>query len=194
MNSLRRLRDMSGHTWDLLRIRLSSQEELTIMAGLGLLSGLLTGVVMLAFRLAVESAQRQLIPGAGTENFEALEPILRLLLCMGGGLTVGLLFQAARARLREVGVVHVMERLAYHQGHLPLGNAVMQFLGAAISLMMYRSSPASWVGSVSAPASRGGAAISLISGSPVPASDAAGHTPLAAISCSLLEPSLSASS
>ncbi len=135
MNSLRRLRDMSGHTWDLLRIRLSGQEALTIMAGLGLLSGLLTGVVMLAFRLVVESAQGQLIPGAGTENFEALEPVLRLLLCMGGGLTVGLLFQAVHTRLREVGVVHVMDRLAHHQGHLPLGNAVMQFLGAAISLI-----------------------------------------------------------
>ncbi len=135
MNSLRRLRDMSGHTWDLLRIRLSGQEELTIMAGLGLLSGLLTGVVMLAFRLAVESAQGQLLPGAGTENFDALEPFLRLLLCVGGGLTVGLLFQAVHTRLREVGVVHVMDRLAYHQGHLPLGNAVMQFLGAAISLI-----------------------------------------------------------
>ena len=126
---------MSGHTLDLLRFRLSGQEELTIMAGLGLLAGLFTGVVMLAFRLLVESAQEKLIPGANTEGFETLEPVARLLLCMGGGLVVGLLFQAVHARVREVGVVHVMDRLAYHQGHLPLGNAVMQFLGAAISLI-----------------------------------------------------------
>lgn len=135
MPSLNRLREASGHSWDRLRIRLSGQDEVTVMAGLGLLSGLLTGLVILAFRLLVESAQKQLLPGGDTESYEALGPVMRLLLCIGGGLGVGLLFQAVSTRVRDVGVVHVMERLSYHQGHLPFGNALMQFLGAAISIV-----------------------------------------------------------
>ncbi len=105
------------------------------MAGLGLLSGLLTGLVILAFRLLIETAQEKLLPGTGGEGYEGLSPLLRLLLCVAGGLVVGVLFQLASARVRDVGVVHVMERLSYHQGHLPLGNALMQFVGAAVSIV-----------------------------------------------------------
>jgi CIC family chloride channel protein len=35
---------------------------------------------------------------------------------------------------RQVGVVHVMERLSYHQGYLPWQNAVAQFVGAILSI------------------------------------------------------------
>jgi len=35
----------------------------------------------------------------------------------------------------QVGVVHVMERLAYHQGSLPIRNFLAQFVGAAISII-----------------------------------------------------------
>ncbi len=135
MSSLQRLRELRGHALDFLRIRLSAHDEVTIMAALGLVSGLLAGVVILAFRFLVESTQSHILPDGSTENFEALEPVFRLLLCIAGGLTTGLLFQTVSDRLRNVGIVHVMERLASYQGHLPLGNALMQFLGGAISII-----------------------------------------------------------
>jgi H+/Cl- antiporter ClcA len=34
-----------------------------------------------------------------------------------------------------VGVVHVIERLNFHQGHLPLRNALLQFIGAALCIV-----------------------------------------------------------
>ena len=46
----------------------------------------------------------------------------------------------SRAPIRVgVGVVHVMERLAYHEGYLPLKNAFMQFIGGSIALITGQS-------------------------------------------------------
>lgn len=56
-----------------------------------------------------------------------------------GGLVVGLLFQAVPSRYRQVGVVHVMDRLDHYQGHLPLLNGVMQFIGGAASIIFGHS-------------------------------------------------------
>jgi CIC family chloride channel protein len=53
----------------------------------------------------------------------------------------------------QTGVVHVMERLAYHQGCLPLRNAIMQFLGAVLCLItgqsLGREGPAVHLGAAS---------------------------------------------
>ena len=35
---------------------------------------------------------------------------------------------------RRVGVIHVIERLARHQGHMPLRNAVAQFIAGSVAL------------------------------------------------------------
>ena len=68
-----------------------------------------------------------------TENYEALPAWLRFALPALGGLCIGLLLQRLPRTMRGVGVVHVMERLAYHQGRLPLGNFLVQFFAGAIS-------------------------------------------------------------
>ncbi|MDX1519364.1 MAG: chloride channel protein, partial [Gammaproteobacteria bacterium] len=39
----------------------------------------------------------------------------------------------------RVGIVHVLERLSYHEGHLPLKNAVTQFFGAAVAIISGQS-------------------------------------------------------
>jgi CIC family chloride channel protein len=135
MPSEHRLKERASALLDLVRIRLSGQEDVVILAALGLLTGLLAGAAIHAFRYLVETTQSSFLPGGGTENYEGLAPAIRFTLCAGGGLAVGLLLQAVGSAARQVGVVHVMERLAYHQGHLPLANAVMQFLGAALSIV-----------------------------------------------------------
>ncbi len=51
---------------------------------------------------------------------------------------IGLIFHAlntAGGGSIQVGIVHVLERVAYHQSHLPLRNLVLQFVGATISLV-----------------------------------------------------------
>ncbi|MFQ5470450.1 MAG: chloride channel protein [Gammaproteobacteria bacterium] len=118
-----------------LRLRLATTDRLPQLALLGIVSGILTGLVIITFRIIIEFTQAHLLPGNQSENYEALTPWVRLFLAIGGGLTVGLLFQFVAKGANQVGVVHVMERLAYHQGRLPIRNAIWQFIGASISLI-----------------------------------------------------------
>ena len=120
---------------DNLGLRLSSLDALPQLAMLAIPVGLLSAGVIITFRMLVESTQALLLPGGGVENYEALAPLLRFLLPAGGGLLIGLGLQYLRDETRKTGIVHVMERLAYHQGKLPLRNAITQFLGAAISII-----------------------------------------------------------
>ncbi len=116
------------------RLRLASPRGGPVMATLGLAVGLLAGGVIMAFRQLVEGGQALFLPFGGTENYEALPLGARILAPAAAGLAAGLLFQAMGIRLR-VGIVHVMERLSYHEAHQPARQAVAQFLGGAISLI-----------------------------------------------------------
>ncbi len=120
------------------RIRLASIDALPQLAVLGLISGLLAGAVIILFRLGIEYAQSSFLPGGDTENYEALSANMRFLLPTAGGLAIGLIFHSVQKMGGgnvQVGIVHVLERLAYHQSHLPLRNFVLQFVGATISLV-----------------------------------------------------------
>jgi len=130
-----RLHEFLRRTLDNLRLRVSLSEALPQLAIFGILCGLLAGAVMIAFRLLIETAQSSFLPGGNPENYEGLALGFRVLIPLWGGLAVGILFQVVPEAARNVGVVHVMERLAYHQGRLPFVNAVMQFFGAAVSIV-----------------------------------------------------------
>ena len=145
----RRLR----HTFDSLRVRLARAEALPQLATLGVICGLLTGIVIIAFRMLIEVSQSLFLPGTNPENYEGLTMAWRFLLPLAGGLVLGLVFQFLPAESRNVGVVHVMERLSYHQGRLPLRNAIVQFLGGAVSIIaghsVGREGPAIHLGAAS---------------------------------------------
>jgi len=117
------------------RLSLAAEDALFPMALLGAISGLLAGIIMLGFRLLFETTQMQFLPGNSTENYEALPIWILFVLPLVGGLLLGLLFHWASPSHRAVGVVHVMERLAHHQGHLPWQNALYQFFGASLSII-----------------------------------------------------------
>jgi chloride channel protein, CIC family len=120
------------------RTRLADVDALPQLAILGLISGLLAGGVIILFRLGIEYAQGSFLPGGDTESYEALSASTRFLLPALGGLLIGLIFHTlnnAGGGSVQVGIVHVLERLAYHQGHLPLRNFILQFVGATISLI-----------------------------------------------------------
>ena len=130
---------MLKHHWnqwlDKLGLRVSSLDALPQLAMLAIPVGLLSGGIIIAFRILVESSQGLLLPGGMPENYEALPPLLRLLLPLAGGLFIGLVWQFLKDDTRQVGIVHVMERLAHYQGRLPLRNALAQFFGAALSII-----------------------------------------------------------
>jgi H+/Cl- antiporter ClcA len=120
---------------DDLGLRVSSLDALPQLAMLAIPVGLLSGGVIILFRMLVESTQGLLLNGSDIENYEALAPVLRLLLPVSGGLLIGLIWQYLEKSTREVGIIHVMERLDYHQGQLPLRNALAQFVGAGLSII-----------------------------------------------------------
>jgi H+/Cl- antiporter ClcA len=115
-------------------LRLSRQDALFWPTVLGLLTGLATGVVIVAFRLAVEGSQSAMLPGHG-ENYEALPTALRLVLPLIGAVLIGLLFVRFAHGIQVLGVARVMERMEYYQGHMTWRGFVMQFLGAAIAIV-----------------------------------------------------------
>jgi len=135
------------------RQRLSSADALLQFAVLGILSGLFAGGVIILFRLLIESTQSTFLPGGGTENYEQLDPMLRFAIPLFGALLVGLLLHLLKDKDRQTGVVHVMERLSYHQGRLPLKNAIAQFFSAAICIIsghsVGREGPAVHLGAAS---------------------------------------------
>jgi H+/Cl- antiporter ClcA len=116
-----------------LRTRLAASEALPQLSFLAVIIGILTGLVVLCLNSLVTWGQTQLLTSA--DDFESLPPLFRVLLPVVGGLLVGLLIESFKPENRAVGIVHVMERLVYHQGYLPLRNAILQFFGAAICLI-----------------------------------------------------------
>ena len=121
---LERLRDHLAHADALLPISL-----------VGLACGLVTGAVIIALRALTESSLPALGLLSDPEGYESLSAPLRIALPVVGALVIGVLFQAASVGSRQVGVLHVMERLAYHSGRMPWKNAVLQFFGAALSII-----------------------------------------------------------
>ena len=112
----------------MFRRRLSGVDALPQLALLGLLSGLITGSVIILFRRAIELPLEHFLPGNDSEAFEHLDIVTRGLLPLAGAVVLGLFLHRLSAQDRKVGVVHVMERLNYHQGYITLRSAVIQFV------------------------------------------------------------------
>lgn len=130
-----RLSSRLQQLWEHSRLRLSAAEAVLLLSVLGTGCGLAAGAVILCFRAAIDLGQNLLLP-AGPESYEALPPLLRLLYSTLGGLLIGLyLWRLATPAAREVGVAHVIKRVAYHQGYLPLRNAIHGFIGGVLSLL-----------------------------------------------------------
>ena len=117
-----------------IRTLLARLDSLPRLAILGLLTGILTAVVIILFRELTELSQTRVIGLNDPDSYEQLDSLTRLLLATGGGLLLGLAFHFLAHSSQATGVVHVMERLKFHQGHLPFKNALIQFLGALTSI------------------------------------------------------------
>ncbi|MCP5181970.1 MAG: chloride channel protein [Pseudomonadales bacterium] len=118
--------------------RLANVEALPQLVILAIGVGLFTGAVIICFRLCIDWPLRYLLSGH-PHRFEALAMEPRVALTLGGAVVIGLMMQWLSPADRRVGVLHVMERLSLHQGHLPLRNAVLQFTGVIIALISGQS-------------------------------------------------------
>jgi H+/Cl- antiporter ClcA len=135
------------------RLRISRPDALIELALLGLIAGLLAGLTIIALRLLVGWGQVALLPMAAPEQFETLSALWRVGAPIAGGVLIGVLFYFAAPASQNVGVGHVLERLAYHQGRLPWANAAVQFVGGAISMVaghsVGREGPSAHLGAAS---------------------------------------------
>jgi CIC family chloride channel protein len=119
---------------DAYRMSVARHDAVPQLALLGIVAGVLAGVTIILFRLLVQWLHGALTAGGESGNYQLLAPHYRLLLPVAGGLTIGILFALLAAPDRRVGILHILERLAYHQGNLPWRNALVQFVGGAISI------------------------------------------------------------
>ncbi len=120
---------------DALRFRLSRPDALLHLAFFGLITGFLAGGVIVLFRLMVEKTQDYLLPGKGPENYEALPSIYHFAFPVIASLVLAFVFYKWSKGIRVLGVARVMERVAYHQGHLTLRGFFIQFIGAGVAII-----------------------------------------------------------
>jgi len=105
------------------------QRQLIKLTLYGAATGLVAGLIVLAFRWLIETSQATFLPGGRIGDYETLEPSTRFLLPVVGGLVIGWLFERVPAAARQVGVVYVLSRLRSSAGgQLSLKNFLVQFL------------------------------------------------------------------
>jgi len=122
------------------QVRMSSNVEgLPLLAFLGVICGILAGGIIVLFRLSVDYGSSFILGTQNLQGFEELSGPMRLSLCVLGALIVGVVLHFLKPKDRLTGIVHVLERLDYHQGRLPFKNALVQFLLAIISLLSGQS-------------------------------------------------------
>ena len=128
----RSLRQWLPERIEQLHFSLARPDVIAPLAILGLITGVVAGVVMVAFRLLL--VWPDALFGIDLESFELIDAWLRLLLpTLGGGL-LGWWFHRLSPADQQVGVIHVLNCLAHHDGLLPLKNAGIQLVAASVSI------------------------------------------------------------
>lgn len=116
------------------RHQLANVDSLPQLAVMGVLTGLITTMVIALFQQFIAVMTGLLTNEAEGLAFESLSWPVRLLLPFAGALLVmaiGLISCNYR-RYQRVGVVHVIERLEQHNGRLRPGNFLYQFFAGAV--------------------------------------------------------------
>ena len=122
---------------------------------LGVLGGAVAAALVLLFGYLLDLGQALVLPSGIPGNYESLPPLWRVLLPTGVGLLLGLAFDQLRPEHRQVGVVHVLNRLQTPGGErLPPRNLITQFLGASVAIVaghsVDREGPAVHIGAAGA--------------------------------------------
>lgn len=104
-----------------------------LLSLIGILAGLAGGMLMIVLYWLIALPVDGFM-GGNADSFEALSTPQRLMFIWAGICALTLLFWLSPRHWRRVGVPFVIERINYHQGRLPIGNALFQFFAATIAL------------------------------------------------------------
>ncbi len=113
---------------------LTRYDSVLAYALLGVIGGVASGLVIIAFEESIVQLAALFGVGNHGDDFEALPPLWRLLLPAGGALALGIVFHFLKAEQRETGIVHVLSRMHTDYGVLPARNALVQFIAGAFAL------------------------------------------------------------
>ena len=97
------IRDFFRERLERYRFGLASSTADGFLALLGLLTGLIAGFTIVGFRVTVDAVQQLYLSGQPAEAFETLDPALRVLLPLAGGLLLGVMFRSLPPGARTVG-------------------------------------------------------------------------------------------
>ncbi|MBA6414107.1 chloride channel protein [Parahaliea sp. F7430] len=116
------------------RRHLTNYHSALAYAVLGVVGGLASGLIVIAFEVSVAELAKLWGVGGRGEGFELLPDWQLFALPALGGLALGLGFSLLKPENRETGIVHVLSQMHSAYGVLPLRNAVVQFVGGAFAL------------------------------------------------------------
>ncbi|WP_372612301.1 chloride channel protein [Halomonas sp.] len=120
---------------DAFRRQLANVDALPQLCVLGVVSGVITGGLMVGFRLLIDLGALVFMPEADPEAFEGLSPVVRTLMPLLAVAFIGILLWRQSPAARKLGVGHVIERLTYHQGRFPLRNWLNQWWVGVMSVL-----------------------------------------------------------
>lgn len=116
------------------RLSLADADHLSAISFLAICTGVIVALIISVFRLGIEEVQLLIMHSGDPEGYEDLSVLFRFCLPIVGAIVLIAVMKMFKAPIR-VGVLHVMERMAYHEGHLPFKPMLLQFLGASIALI-----------------------------------------------------------
>lgn len=119
---------------DHYRRMLYDYESVLPYALLGIVGGVASGLIVLAFEWTIVLLADVWRVGERGDGFEGLPRWAQFCLPLGGAVILGVVFSFLKPENRETGIVHVLSRMHTHYGILPARNAVLQFIGGAFAL------------------------------------------------------------
>lgn len=135
-----------GRWWDRLdRLRqqiadIENTPGLGLLCILGAATGLLCGLVILGLQATIGAMQEPLFASAGTDrgHFPGTGTGFRLAVPVIGALVLGVVAERV-FKIRDYGIVQIIERLVYYQGVLPIRTAIAEFLFTASAIVTGQS-------------------------------------------------------
>jgi H+/Cl- antiporter ClcA len=114
--------------------RLINYDSILAYAVLGVVGGVASGLIVLAFELGIRQLSSVFGAGDNGEGFESLPRWMLFALPAAGAVVLGCAYALLKPQDRETGIVHVLSRMHSHYSILPLRNAIVQFIGGIFAL------------------------------------------------------------
>ncbi len=119
--------------------KLAYSDNRFVFAFLAILVGLGSALAITLFRLLISWSLTDALGMPSAEDFESLSYLARIGILAFGGVVLIALFYVLKPGQRNIGIGHVIRRVEWHQGLLPLTNMLWQFVAVCVALISGQS-------------------------------------------------------